>query len=736
MRLDSTKFHLDGGVNMAIYHFTTRIIKSSIGKCVVASAAYISGQKLKDARLGLSFNYTRKEEVVFAEVLLPKNAPEDLADRETLWNAVEKRENKRNSQYAREFEIAVPNEWNREQTISRMREFIKENFVNKGMAADWAYHEKEGNHHVHCMCTMRAFNKDGSWSNMRKTEFVRDDNGNKIPLLDENGKQKVRIRKGKGEEKLWKRIDVIQNQWNSKEQLKEWRKNWADYCNKFLIEEQKIDHRSFEEQGLDIEPTIHEGYAARQMEQKGKVSDRCEYNRKVKESNKLVMQIKKSIAEITKILKERVEQIYERVGRVKGSIGSDRKGRGYIEPNGRTESGKQSVESTGRFINDTEQKINRTEQNIKTTESAIAEIKRRMRKESSKIDDRIRKIKNERAGRLSRRTDSGVTADGNNNINTESKDTETIIRQLKTATDIAESIMQIQNQAEKIKSLNEKIESLSESDLQLRKAEEMMKEAMKIKEQTDRQREDNNAIINEIKVQKKLLENKEIKLSEKEKKLELRKQDLQKEVSQQVLMEKLKTENQMEKKYKGLIFILLTYGIVFSLCVAYRNSVLKKDIFQIGNWIKNIFIRVIRLIKKAYNIVGLEINCNIGNKNMADGVKILAYVGITIMLLLIVMLIMVLVIKIVKLIRNKVLDRNAAIVVLTELLAIIIFGDVINNLWKINLVMGAMVVLVIYAIIKVMVNVEDIVRRNYVLILISGGIGVALVVFYVSKRIH
>ena len=87
----------------------------------------------------------------------------------------------------------------------------------------------------------------------------------------------------------------------------------------------------------------------------------------------------------------------------------------------------------------------------------------------------------------------------------------------------------------------------------------MMKEAMKIKEQTDRQREDNNAIINEIKVQKKLLENKEIKLSEKEKKLELRKQDLQKEVSQQVLMEKLKTENQMEKRYKGLIFILFTY---------------------------------------------------------------------------------------------------------------------------------------------------------------------------------
>ena len=64
----------------------------------------------------------------------------------------------------------------------------------------------------------------------------------------------------------------------------------------------------------------------------------------------------------------------------------------------------------------------------------------------------------------------------------------------------------------------------------------MMKEAMKIKEQTDRQREDNNAIINEIKVQKKLLENKEIKLSEKEKKLELIKKYLKKELRQKVLI--------------------------------------------------------------------------------------------------------------------------------------------------------------------------------------------------------
>lgn len=138
-------------------------------------------------------------------------------------------------------------------------------------------------------------------------------------------------------------------------------------------------------------------------------------------------------------------------------------------------------------------------------------------------------------------------------------------------------------------------------------------------------------------------------------------------------------------------------------------------------------------MKKIYNIAGLEINCNIDNKDISGTVKILSYVGVTIMLLLIVIFIIVLIIKIVKLIRNKVFDRNTAIVVLTELMAIIVFGNAIKSLWKINLIIGAMVVLVIYTIIKMVVNVEDIVRRNYVLILISGGIGVVLVVFMLAK---
>ena len=82
---------------MAIYHFTTSIIKASKGKCAIASAAYISAGKLYDERLGMTFSYTRKEEVVYTEIMLPENAPKEFKDRETLWNAVEKVQNKSNS---------------------------------------------------------------------------------------------------------------------------------------------------------------------------------------------------------------------------------------------------------------------------------------------------------------------------------------------------------------------------------------------------------------------------------------------------------------------------------------------------------------------------------------------------------------------------------------------------------------------------------------------------------------
>ena len=108
----------------------------------IHEAAYQSAQKLYNERLGQIFEYRNKEEVIFSEVLLPENAPDEFKDREKLWNAGEKKENKSNSRYARQFIIALPNSWSQEECIEHSREFIHKALVSHGMCADWAFHEK------------------------------------------------------------------------------------------------------------------------------------------------------------------------------------------------------------------------------------------------------------------------------------------------------------------------------------------------------------------------------------------------------------------------------------------------------------------------------------------------------------------------------------------------------------------------------------------------------------------
>lgn len=243
---------------MAIYHFTTKIVKASKGKCAVASAAYQAAEKLYDERLGESFSYTHKEEVVHSEIMLPKYAPEHLKDRATLWNEVEKIQSKSNARYARQFEFSLPVEWTREECIERARDFIQKNFVDKGMIVDWAFHDKPGNPHIHMMCTTRGFNQDGSWASVSKSVYALDADGNKIPDIDPaTGLQKVRVRKGKGEEKLWVRVNNPTNDWNRRDTLIAWRKAWSEYANQYLSKDNQIDHRSYKERRIEKVPGIH-----------------------------------------------------------------------------------------------------------------------------------------------------------------------------------------------------------------------------------------------------------------------------------------------------------------------------------------------------------------------------------------------------------------------------------------------------------------------------------------------
>lgn len=108
---------------MAIYHCTIKIIGRSGGKSAVASAAYRSGEKLYDERIGLTHDFTKKHGVVFTEVSLPAHAPPEYADRNALWNAVEKAERNSNAQLAREIEVALPKELSRECQIEIVRRY-------------------------------------------------------------------------------------------------------------------------------------------------------------------------------------------------------------------------------------------------------------------------------------------------------------------------------------------------------------------------------------------------------------------------------------------------------------------------------------------------------------------------------------------------------------------------------------------------------------------------------------
>ncbi len=127
-------------MTIALYHFHVTQIKRSAGQSAIASAAYRSGEKLHSEYYGEDSDYTRKGGVICSEILLPAHAPPEYADRETLWNAVEKVEYGRKAQLAYSFDIALQNEFSMQENIDLARQFLLEQFVNRGMVVDFAIH--------------------------------------------------------------------------------------------------------------------------------------------------------------------------------------------------------------------------------------------------------------------------------------------------------------------------------------------------------------------------------------------------------------------------------------------------------------------------------------------------------------------------------------------------------------------------------------------------------------------
>lgn len=237
-------------------------------KNIVASASYRSDEALYSERTDekIKFrNHTVKPESM---ILTPQHAPDWTKDRQRLWNEVDKVEKHnaktKNPRLAKEVLLSLPNDFDREVQTEITKDFIKSEFVDKGMVADISIHRDDMNNpHAHVLLTQRPFNSDGTWGKKTKTRTQYDENGHAI--LNKNG-NKVR------KQERFADFD-----------FKEVRKHWELKLNQYSEHEQSLrryDSRSFEEQGLEKIaeiPLTREEYRLEQNEKKRCEKESIEY---------------------------------------------------------------------------------------------------------------------------------------------------------------------------------------------------------------------------------------------------------------------------------------------------------------------------------------------------------------------------------------------------------------------------------------------------------------------------
>lgn len=231
---------------MAIYHFSMKPVSRASGRSAVASMAYRSGERLTNERDGITHDFTAKQGVEHAEIVLPEGVSADWArDRSDLWNAAEFAEKRKDARVAREFEVALPHELTAEQRLEATRELARELANRYGAAVDFAIHSPHDasdvrNHHAHVMMTTRQVTAEGLGD---KTYLERENKwllANGLPTTDM--------------------------------QLRDLRQTWEGIANEHLARaghDLRIDHRSHMERGLEITPTEHMGVHATQMERRG-----------------------------------------------------------------------------------------------------------------------------------------------------------------------------------------------------------------------------------------------------------------------------------------------------------------------------------------------------------------------------------------------------------------------------------------------------------------------------------
>ncbi|HEI9929917.1 MobQ family relaxase [Citrobacter freundii] len=213
---------------MAIYSFKMENISRGEGQSSVNSAAYRHRKVFFDNRTGevCGRKTAHKKDLAFAQIFAPEHTPPALiVDSETLWNAVEASEKRKDARLAKEFKIALPAELTPEQNIELTAAFVLEHFTKQGIIADVVIHDINGhNPHIHIMGTTRE-------------------------VLSTGFGKKVR-------------------EWDKPETLDSWRKGWQDICNGFLDlygHDEHIDHRSIR---VQYEEALEQATAAATNEEK------------------------------------------------------------------------------------------------------------------------------------------------------------------------------------------------------------------------------------------------------------------------------------------------------------------------------------------------------------------------------------------------------------------------------------------------------------------------------------
>ena len=338
---------------MAIYHLEAKVISRGTGRSACAASAYMSCSAIYNDYDGVQHDYTRKQGLVWERVFLPDYAPVEWQDRAKLWNAVEEAEKTKDSRLAREFVVALPIELGKLDWINLLSKFIYQQFVNEGMCADVAIHDTDGhNPHAHILLTVRPLNENGTWQHKTEKEYLCVKGGEErgftaaeFKEAQKDGWEKqYQYKVGKKKEYMapsvaeaqgleraskyakstkYGRQNPISERWNSDAQLLIWRAAWADEVNRCLEQkglEERIDHRSFVDQGKDEQPTIHEGVAARALEKTGIVSDRCELNRQIRQDNALLRQLKAEMQKLVKAVQNSIPALAQAMEKLRANM--------------------------------------------------------------------------------------------------------------------------------------------------------------------------------------------------------------------------------------------------------------------------------------------------------------------------------------------------------------------------------------------------------------------------------